>query len=217
MAEKPPNMLSQGDKTGDPDILTLLKQDLKERFNKPGNVYLGLVHRLDRPVGGVMVFAKTSKAAARLAEQICGHRFEKTYIAIIHGVPEKKTGTLVHYLLKNRQTNMVVSVNKGTPGAKEAVLDYEVVGSSGDLCLVKIILGTGRSHQIRVQFSSIGHPLYGDKRYGLEDSGKQIALWACELSLEHPTKRERMTFTSMPEKKAPWDLIIFDRSQSPRQ
>jgi len=204
---KPQNVLSQGDHTRDADMLTLLKGDIKVRYNKPGNVYLGLVHRLDRPVGGVMVFAKTSKSAARLSDQIKKREFLKTYLAIIHGKPLKEKDTLVHYLLKENQTNMVYAVKKGVQGAKESIVDYQVLDTIKDFSLLKIQLHTGRPHQVRVQFSAIGHPLYGDQRYGVKVNvvGQQIALWSYEVSCVHPTLKNRMIFTSLPKKREPWD------------
>ncbi len=206
VVEKPPNVVSQGDKTGDPDMLALLKKDIKLRYNKPGNVYLGLIHRLDRPVGGVMVFAKTSMAASRLSDQIRRGKFIKQYMAVIHGRPHKDKGTLLHHLLKDNKTNTVFVVNEGTKVAKKAILDYEVVNTTGDFSLVKINLHTGRPHQIRVQFSSMGHPLYGDQRYNFrEDKAKDwIALWSHKIICVHPTLKEEMTFTSLPIKRKPW-------------
>lgn len=206
---KPPNILSQRDHTQDLDILTLLKDDIKKRYNKPGNVYLGLLHRLDRPVGGVMIFAKTSKSAARLSKQIRDREFLKTYIAVIHGKPLKKEDTLIHYLLKNNKTNTVSSVKKGIEGAKEAILDYKVLDTKEDFSLLKVNLHTGRPHQVRVQFSTIGHPLYGDQRYGAKVNhvGQQIALWSHEIVCEHPTSKKTMTFTSLPEKQHPWSIF----------
>ena len=207
VVKKPPNILSQGDKTGDADMLTLLKEDIKIRYNKPGNVYLGLVHRLDRPVGGVMIFAKTSKAASRLSDQIRKREFEKIYMAVIYGKPSKDKNRLIHYLLKDSKTNRVSTVRKDYEGAKEAVLDYEVIETVKGLSLVKINLLTGRPHQIRVQFSTIGHPLYADQRYGPKgnNEGQQIALWCHEITCQHPTLKERMSFTSLPEQQSPWD------------
>jgi len=206
VVEKPVNILSQEDQTGDIDMLTLLKQDIKERYNKPGNVYLGLVHRLDRPVGGVMIFGKTSKSASRLSEQIRKRDLKKTYMTVIHGKLLKEKDTLIHYLLKDNKTNTVSSVSKGTEGAKEAILDYEVVDTHEDFSLVKVNLHTGRPHQIRVQFSTIGHPLYGDQRYGnkVNKVGQQIALWSHQIICEHPTLKKNMTFTSLPQKNEPW-------------
>lgn len=209
VVEKPVNILSQGDETNDPDMLTLLKQDVKERYNKPGEVYLGLVHRLDRPVGGVMVFARTSKAASRLSDQIRKKEFNKTYVAVVHGVPHASEATLEHYLYKDGSTNMVKVVDKSFEGAKEAVLDYKVLESRENLSLVKVNLHTGRPHQIRVQFSEIGCPLYGDQRYGrdLNKPGQQIALWSTRIVCMHPTLKEEMTFNCLPPGDYPWSLF----------
>ena len=208
VVEKPINILVQSDYTQDLDLLTLLKQDLKKRYNKPGNVYLGLVHRLDRPVGGVMVFAKTSKAASRLSEQVRTHKLEKVYHAIVYGKVKEKD-QLHDYLLKDTKTNMVV-VDKNR---KEAILDYEIINylPKEDLSLVKIHLKTGRSHQIRVQFSSRNHPLYGDQRYNKQAKvGEQIALFASSLSFYHPITKEKMTFTLPLPTRKPWHLFKND-------
>jgi len=209
VVEKPANMLTQGDKTGDVDLLTLLKDDIKRRYNKPGNVYLGLVHRLDRPVGGVMVFAKTSKAASRLSEQIRSKSFKKTYLAVVNGRPEPFQGSLDHFLLKDRAANIVKVVPGQIPGAKQALLDYRVIQTTGGLSLVEIDLHTGRPHQIRVQLSAIGCPLYGDHKYGTERDEKdvQIALWSTRIVCRHPTLKEEMVFESLPPDKYPWNLF----------
>ncbi len=203
---KPVNILSQADHTGDPDMLTLLKQDLKQRYQKPGNVYLGLVHRLDRPVGGAMVFAKTSKAASRLSDDIRTGRFRKAYLAVVHGVPAEKSGTLTHYLLKNEQTNTVAVAAPDTPQAKKAVLDYRVLEQQAGLSLIWIRLHTGRPHQIRVQLSAVGCPLYGDQKYGvqLNRPGQQIALWSCMIAFPHPVSKETELFYSLPPHEEPW-------------
>jgi 23S rRNA pseudouridine1911/1915/1917 synthase len=212
VVRKPPNLLSQGDRTGDLDLLTLLKEDLKMRYNKPGNVYLGLVHRLDRPVGGVMVFAKTSKSAARLSAQIRNGQFKKVYLAVVHGKLIKQKDILIHYLLKDNKINRVSAVKRETPGAKEAVLEYEIMDRVEGLSLVKVDLHTGRSHQIRVQFSAIGHPLFGDQRYGseLNQVGQQIALWSHQIAFEHPTLKKEMSFASFPDQQQPWDRFELD-------
>lgn len=206
--EKPVNIPVQEDASGDPDMLTLLKEDLKERYNKPGNVYLGLVHRLDRPVGGAMIFAKTSKAASRLSEAVRSRQFEKTYLAVVHGTPSPKAGRLAHYLLKDERTNTVSVVPKGTPGAKDALLDYTVIGSRDGLSLVRVELHTGRSHQIRVQFSHTGNPLYGDQKYGatLNKPGQQIALWSAFVGIPHPITKEQVKLISHPPEEFPWSL-----------
>ncbi|HEY8344099.1 MAG TPA: RluA family pseudouridine synthase [Bacillota bacterium] len=208
VVEKPVNVPTQGDASGDPDLLSILKEDLKTRYKKPGRVYLGLVHRLDRPVGGVMVFAKTSKAASRLAEQLRTGGFKKIYLAVVHGKLENK-GRLEHFLAKDKAANMVQVVSSTDPGGKKAVLDYEVLAEKEGLSLILVNLLTGRSHQIRVQFSSSGHPLYGDQKYGasLNKPGQQIALWSHQIIFPHPTKKEEMIFASSPPDWAPWNFF----------
>lgn len=205
---KPVNMPTQEDESGDRDLLSLLKDDIKKRYHKPGNVFLGLVHRLDRPVGGVMVFAKTSKAASRLSDMVRTRHFQKTYLAVVRGKPKEPQQRLVHYLVKDARTNTVFSVSKNDRGAKEAVLDYTILGSADGLSLARIHLHTGRPHQIRVQFASIGCPLYGDQKYGADVNkpGQQIALWAVRLAFEHPVGREMLSFTSPPPNVYPWNL-----------
>lgn len=209
VVEKPPNMLSQGDNTGDPDLLALLKEDLKRRYNKPGEAFLGLVHRLDRPVGGIMVFGKTSKSASRLSEQIRNGSFKKTYLAVIDGTPQVQAGTLEHFLEKDEKSNTVSVVSPQSGKGKKAILDYQILESEGDLSLVKINLHTGRSHQIRVQFSAIGHPLFGDRKYGKADGMKeqQIALWSAGIQLVHPTLKQEMKFEAKPPRIHPWSLF----------
>ena len=187
VVEKPVNILSQGDNTSDDDMVNLLKKYLKEKYNKPGNVFVGLVHRLDRPVGGCMVFAKTSKAASRLSEQVRNKSFKKTYRAVIHGKMNKQEDNLMDYLYKNKKTNMVSVVSKNTKDAKDARLSYETLDFKKNFSLVQIDLQTGRPHQIRVQFASRKHPLFGDQRYGqnLNKVGQQIALWSYKIEIDH--------------------------------
>lgn len=209
VVEKKVNIPSQGDKTGDIDMLTIIKEYLKEKYNKPGNVYLGLIHRLDRPVGGVMIFAKTSKAAARLSEQVREKQFQKTYLVIVNGKIDKQKGTLEDYLLKNEKNNMSKVVKEGTKNSKYAKLDYEVLKYDEELNLsvLKILLHTGRHHQIRVQLSSRSHSIYGDQKYGGRGHGKQITLWAYELKILHPITKEEMFFKSLPEINGSWKII----------
>lgn len=201
VVEKPNNIPSQADKTGDEDMLSIIKFYIKKKYNKPGDVYLGLVHRLDRPTGGVMVFARTSKAASRLSEQIRTKQVEKKYLATCDGKLEKEKDTWKDFLLKNERTNISRVVPEGTKNAKEAILDYEVVkyNEKTDLSVVKVNLHTGRHHQIRVQFASRGHSLYGDQKYGTRGRGKQLRLWAYYLSFTHPVTKEKMEFEDVPE------------------
>ena len=209
VVEKPVNVPSQSDKTGDKDLLTMIKEYLKEKYHKPGEAYLGLVHRLDRPVGGVMVYAKTSKAAARLSEQIRQKQFTKKYLVIVDGKMEQKQGILEDYLWKNEKTNTSKVVEEGTKNAKYAKLEYEVLKyvPETNLSVLKITLETGRHHQIRVQLSHAGHSIYGDQKYGSRGKGKQIALWAYELSFIHPITKEKLNFTDMPETIGTWSNL----------
>lgn len=212
VVEKKPNIPSQADKTEDIDMLTLVKQYIKETYEKPGNVYLGLVHRLDRPVGGVMVFAKTSKAASRLSDQVREKVFKKKYLAVVDGKFEEKQGTLEDYLYKDERHNTSRVVKADKKNAKLASLDYKVLKyhEVKDLSLLEIDLHTGRHHQIRVQLSHFGHSIFGDQKYGTRGQGKQIALWAYSLSFKHPITKEEMTFEDLPEPIGTW-CILKDR------
>lgn len=206
VVEKPRNIPVQADQTGDPDLLTLLKEDIKIRYQKPGNVYLGLVHRLDRPVGGVMVFAKTSKAASRLSDAFRRQAVERSYLAVVRGAPSEKAGLLTHYLVKNARENKVAVVRPSHPQGKKAVLDYEWIGQQDRLSLLSVRLHTGRPHQIRVQLAASGCPLYGDQKYGIHVNkpGQQLALWSHEISFIHPVQKEEMHFISNPPAEYPW-------------
>ena len=199
---KPVNILVQADITKDVDMLTLIKKYLKEKYNKPGNVYLGLVHRLDRPVGGVMVLAKTSKAAARLSEMIRNSSFKKTYLAVVCG-NLKGNGEFVDNIVNDE---FKVSIDAS---GKLSKLKYRVIASAQNLSLVKISLITGRKHQIRAQFAYHGYPLWGDQKYNDNaSSGDQIALWAVNIKFKHPVRDEIMNFTSLPNlEKYPWSLF----------
>ena len=200
---KPYNVLSQGDSTGDTSIMDMVKEYIKVKYHKPGNVYLGLVHRLDRPVGGIMVFARSSKAAARLTKAFNEHKITKKYLAIVHGKMEKDKDELVDKIEKTSDGNSIISDN-----GKEAILDYEVLDYNveNDCSLVSIVLKTGRHHQIRVQFSSRGHYLLGDQRYGVLDN-KQISLFSYYLSFEHPVTHEILEFKRLPDKKDYWTIF----------
>ena len=207
--EKPVNIPSQEDSSHDPDVISILKQDIKKRYDKPGNVYLSLVHRLDRPVGGVMVLAKTSKAASRLSSEIREGSFRKRYLCVVNGTPQRASGLLENYLLKDAKRNIVRIVERGVPGAKKAVLEYKTMETSKDYSLISVKLRTGRSHQIRVQLAEIGHPLYGDQKYGREFAapGEQISLWSSQISFMHPTRGINISFVSNPPKQNPWNLF----------
>lgn len=209
VVEKIPNIPSQADKTGDIDMLSLIKKYIKEKYEKKGNVYLGLVHRLDRPVGGVMVFAKTSKAASRLSEEVRTKQFQKEYLVVVDGKFKKENGVLEDYLLKNGQKNISKVVKEGTKNSKYAKLEYETLkyNEEIELSLLKIKLHTGRHHQIRVQLSSRNHSIYGDQKYGSRGRGKQIALWAYKLTIIHPISKKEMTFISVPEKNKTWKIL----------
>lgn len=207
---KPQNVPCCEDDSKDYDLLTAIKDYIKEKENKPGNVYVGLVHRLDRVTGGVMVFAKSSKSASRLAEQMKSGDFSKTYLTVTVGEIKRKKAVLVNYLRKNAVTNTVYVCTETEKDAKKAELDYEVEETVNGLNLVNVNLHTGRSHQIRVQFASIGSCVFGDRRYGGENARKgNIALWATKLCFTHPVTKERMVFKiEPPTGDTPWN--IFD-------
>ena len=196
---KPFNVLSQGDSTGDKSIMDMVKEYIKIKYHKPGNVYLGLVHRLDRPVGGVMVFARSSKAASRLTKAFSEHSITKKYLAIVHGKMDK-SGEMRDLIEKGNDGNSFVSKN-----GKEAILEYETLeyNEEIDASLVSVTLKTGRHHQIRVQFASRGHYLLGDQRYGVLDN-TQICLFSYYLSFTHPVTKEVLEFKEFPEKKGYW-------------
>ncbi|MBR5560102.1 MAG: RluA family pseudouridine synthase [Clostridia bacterium] len=201
---KPPNMPTQADASGDPDLHSTMKQYIAEKYQKPGAVYLGLVHRLDRPVGGLVVLARTSKAADRLSEQVRQKTLARQYVAAVRGHAPKEA-ELNDWLLKDEKTNTVRAVRANTPGAKDAKLIYQKAGEADGLSLIRVKLFTGRSHQIRVQTSHSGYPIWGDARYGAGKPGEQIALWGAHLGMVHPTKKEEMHFTVLPPKDArPW-------------
>ena len=206
---KPQNVPSCEDESRDEDLLSATKKYIKEEYNKQGNVFLGLVHRLDRPTGGIMVFAKTSKAAARLSEGLKQGDFEKKYFEVVVGEPKQKSQVLVNYLKKNAINNTVYVCSESEEGAKRAELFYKVVKSKDNLSLLDIELNTGRSHQIRVQTSAMGYPVYGDMRYGGKNAVKgKLSLWAYSLSFTHPVTKERMRFLAEPPiEEYPWSLF----------
>ena len=198
VAVKPPNMLSQADKTGDTDMLTILKEYIRVTYQKPGNVYLGLVHRLDRPVGGLMVFARTSKAASRLSEQMRTHDMGREYLCVVRGETEE-TFTLTDYIRQDAILNRMVVCEADERGGQEAILHGRRIAAREGTSLVAIRLETGRKHQIRVQMSHAGTPLWGDNRYGDGIPGQQIALWGYKQTFRHPTTKRKMRFYTLPE------------------
>lgn len=201
VVSKPQGVPSQPDETGDLDMLSMVKKYIKEKYNKPGEAFVGLVHRLDRPTGGVMVFAKTSKAASRLAEQMKSGDFDKTYYAVVCGKPRERKGKIVSFLKKDEKTNMAKIVPQSEEGAKRAELDYEMLefDEKTNHALVKVKLYSGRGHQIRVQMKSIKCPIYGDQKYGGENMDKvMLNLFACELAFLHPTTKQKMIFRVFP-------------------
>lgn len=206
---KPQGVLSQGDKTGDENLVDMLKAYRKEKENKQGEAFIGLVHRLDRVTGGLMVFAKTSKAASRLSESIKNNEVEKTYLAVIENAMKEKQATLTHYLLKDEENNIAKVLAFNQFGAKEAKLSYKVLEQvqkvSKILQLLSVQLETGRGHQIRAQLSFCGCPIVGDAKYGSTQKARNIALWAYRLHFIHPVTKEEMSFISYPETdKLPW-------------
>lgn len=210
---KPQNIPSQADISNDEDMLSMVKSYVKEKYNKPNNVYIGLVHRLDRPTGGLMVFARTSKAAERLSKQIVDKTLKKYYLAVVEGSPKEKFNRLVHYLKKDEKNNKVSIVPKLESGAKLAELEYNTLYKYEDkLSLIKVQLFTGRSHQIRAQMSAIGNPIVSDVKYGAKlKLCNNLSLWAYKLSFEHPTTKKLMQFVCYPPvDELPWKYFNFD-------
>lgn len=200
---KPPNLPVQADRSGDDDLLSILKRYIGHKYEKPGAVYLGLVHRLDRPVGGAMVFARTSKAASRLSAAFAGHEQDKRYLAVLQGALVQPLA-LEDWLIKDGRTGTVRVVPADAPGAKRARLATRPLAARGGLTLCEVTLFTGRAHQIRVQHAHAGFPIWGDARYGGGRPGQQIALWAASLAVEHPTTHERLRFASAPPDAGAW-------------
>lgn len=194
---KPARVLTAGDETGDVSLLDLARDFLKQKYEKPGRVFLGLVHRLDRPVSGVVLFAKTSKAAARLSEEFRERRVEKIYQALVTGTVADRDGELVDWLIKDRTQNLVELAAPQAPGAKLARLRYRRLRAAGGHTLLEVRPETGRSHQIRVQLAAHGLPIVGDRKYGSERGLKgAIALHAATLTFEHPVRHEPVTVTA---------------------
>lgn len=201
---KPPGVPVMPDSSGDECMMDLVKGYLREKYDKQGNVFLGLVHRLDRSTGGAMVFAKTSKGASRISEQIRNRRMKKKYLAAVSGSMLNKTGEMRDYLLKDQKNNKSAVVEKNTAGAREAVLGYSVLNEKNGFSLVSVNLVTGRHHQIRVQFASRGHILYGDVKYGSPKKAA-LGLWAAEIQFYKPVGGDSVTVRCEPDYlKDPW-------------
>ncbi len=205
----------QQDKSGDISMIDVVREYIRLKYNKPGNVYVGMVHRLDRMVGGICVFAKTSKAMSRLSKYVREREIKKRYVAILNGKIESSEGELHDYLIKNERLNMSRTCSKDTKNAKEAKLKYKVKGyikiNNKEYTVVKVNLLTGRHHQIRVQFANNGNPLYGDQKYGqkVNKVGQNLALYSYYLSFPHPTKDEYMEFINYPKGKDVFSNIDF--------
>lgn len=198
VVNKASSEIVQGDKTGDTPLSEDIKSYIKEKYNKPGNVYLGVVHRLDRPTSGVVLFAKTSKALPRLNKLFHDNKVDKHYWAIVKDRPKEDQGTLIHYLVRNTKQNKSYAHDTEQPESKKAILDYKVIGKSDNYYLLEINLHTGRHHQIRSQLSKIGCPIKGDLKYGFPRSNPDgsISLHARYLSLVHPVSKEQIEITA---------------------
>jgi 23S rRNA pseudouridine1911/1915/1917 synthase len=209
---KLPSEIVQGDKTGDVPLSEDVKQYIKEKYGKPGNVYLGVIHRLDRPVSGVVVFARTSKALARMNKLVHDREMKKIYWAIVKNRPEKEEGELHHFLLRNEKQNKSYAYKQERPGTKEARLTYHVLAKSKDYYLLEVNLLTGRHHQIRAQLAAIGCPIKGDLKYGFPRSNKDasISLHARSVSFIHPVTKESVTIIARPPEEVLWNYFVKD-------
>ena len=210
VVNKRPGDIVQGDKTGDKPLSEVVKSYLKEKYNKPGNVYLGVVHRLDRPTSGIVLFAKTSKALPRLNKLFQEKAAQKTYWAIVKNAPPKKSDTLVHFLKRNPKQNKSYAHIKEVPESKKAILEYRLLKKLDNYFLLEVDLHTGRHHQIRSQLSAIGSPIKGDLKYGFDRSNKDasIHLHAKELKFIHPVKKEEIHIIAPPPDEVLWNNCI---------
>lgn len=207
---KRPSDIVQGDKTGDTPLSEFVKQYIKEKYNKPGDVFIGTVHRIDRPVSGIVLFAKTSKALARLNQMFQTKEIQKTYWAVVKNKPKNTKGKLVHFLKKNEAKNMSKAYEKEQTGALRSELDYELILSLDNYHLLEITPHTGRHHQIRVQLSTMGCPIKGDIKYGFDRTNKDasIHLHARKIEFIHPVKKEPITIIAPPPNEVIWNEII---------
>ena len=214
VAVKPQNIPSQADESKDMDMLSLVKMYVKGKYNKKGEAFIGLVHRLDRPTGGIMVFARNSKSASRLSEQIKNNEMKKTYYCVCNNMQKDKEGVLVNYLKKDEKENIVKIVPLSETGAKKAELSYKVLQTKDNLALCQVNLITGRSHQIRVQFAGINCPLVGDNKYGKTTNAvsNNLGLWAGRIEFYHPVTKQKMTFACPPDlEKMPWKKFYMEK------
>ncbi len=212
IVNKQPGQLVQGDKTGDEPLVDTLKTYIKEKYNKPGNVFLGVVHRLDRPTSGIVVFARTSKSLERLNKLFKDRDVKKTYWAVVKNPPPKQKDTLIHHLVRNEKKNKSFAYNRPEKYSKEAKLTYRLIKQLDNYYLLEVELHTGRHHQIRVQLSSIGCPIKGDLKYGFDRSNKDgsIHLHARELQFVHPVKKESIHIIASPPKDPIWDACLIE-------
>lgn len=217
VAVKPQNVPTQADSSGDESFLDTVKNYVKVKYNKAGNAFIGLVHRLDRPTGGVMVFARNSKSAERLCKQIEQGDFTKKYLAVTAGIPRERRARLTNWLVKDEKENKVRVVLAKTEDAKSAELDYKVLETHEDLALLDVNLYTGRSHQIRAQTANIGCPVFGDVKYGTGvGKGYKMALWSYKLEFVHPTLKKNMVFTVFPPcDSVPWKFFRVEKYITP--
>ncbi|WP_339652322.1 RluA family pseudouridine synthase [uncultured Salegentibacter sp.] len=210
VVNKRPGDIVQGDKTGDKPLSEVVKSYIKEKYNKPGNVYLGVVHRLDRPTSGIVLFSKTSKALPRINKLFQQKEAKKTYWAIVKNVPPKDSDTLVHFLNRNPKQNKSYAHIKEVPESKKAILEYRLLKKLDNYFLLEVDLHTGRHHQIRSQLSAIGSPIKGDLKYGFDRSNKDasIHLHARELKFIHPVKKEEIHITAPPPDEVLWNNCL---------
>jgi 23S rRNA pseudouridine1911/1915/1917 synthase len=208
---KKPSDIVQGDKTGDTPLSEFVKKYIKEKYNKPGQVFVGTVHRIDRPVSGIVLFAKTSKALARLNQLFQTKEIKKTYWAVVKHKPAKSKGNLIHYLKKNEAKNISKAFEKETQGSLRSELDYELIATSDTYFLLEINPHTGRHHQIRVQLSAMGSPIKGDVKYGFNRGNKDasIHLHARKIEFIHPVKKEKVTIVAAPPDEVLWNEFVI--------
>lgn len=209
VVNKTSSEIVQGDKTGDTPLSEMVKQYLKEKYNKPGNVFIGVTHRLDRPVSGLVVFAKTSKALPRLNEMFRNGEVKKTYWAIVKECPKETEGELVHYLVRNEKQNKSYAYDKEVKNSKKAVLHYKLIGHSQNYYLLEVDLKTGRHHQIRCQLAKMGCPIKGDLKYGSPRSNPDgsICLHARTVQFVHPVSKEMIRLTAPVPEGNLWNVL----------